>query len=595
MSVPRPIVIGEYPDTCYGVESPMRTLSYLTTFLLGMLTFGIFYNDIVFAYRNYLYDSVIYFGSVLIFCLFALLAFFWLFRSMLNRFARKHLRLEEFSGTEIARKVGNVLSVKDGMSSAERSKQIEEIVLGGITFLTSVNMHRQLFTTLIAIITAAGGTLGAILVMRQNEKIGEQTDVIRAQLALAEKDLIRAKSEERDKIGKELSAFVVKYAGHTEYLATTYGHKSNCFSRGGASILAETPQLHSELKELRLSVGDALKGLSGDAQYEQKFRSELFERLATSGLPFSLFARQDWGKISIENQTAHRINLDGAAPRERSKFANTDFSYGCIDYADLGLLEFDQSDFSNAKLFGVTFYRSNLEWSSFVGAELAGSEYKETERVAPHEIEPYPRPDETENKARKFVRPSAWQRLSSRVKCWWKSEECYVDLGGYGDYWGGGYYSDGWADVYKLRDTYEIRSELTDFSTSNLKGANFKNAKLISVSFEGADAPGSVFRAADLSNPTSFKNAVLAEADLRFSPSSAAALSGTDFTKTNLKHAVVDGQDFGNAAGLTDTQLKDACVCSDAFPKFHGKEIKLKRCDLDHHVKVTCADKVNMP
>ena len=573
----------------------MRTLTYLTTFLLGMLTFGIFYNDIVFAYRNYLYDSAIYFGSLLVFCMFALLAFFWLFRSMLNRFARKHLRLEEFSGAEIARKIGNVLSVNDGMSSAERSKQIEEIVLGGITFLTSVNMHRQLFTTLIAIITAAGGTLGAILVMRQNEKIGEQTDVIRAQLALAEKDLIRAKSEERDKIGKDLSAFVDEYTGYTEYLATTYGHKSNCFSGGGAPIPNETSQLYLKLDALRRSVGDALKGLSGDAQYEQKFRSELFEQLATSGLPFSLFAKQDWGKITIKNETAHRVNLDGAAPRERSSFSNTAFSYGCIDYADLGLLELDQSDFSNAKLFGVTFYRSNLEWSTFVGAELAGSEHKETERVAPREIEKYPRPDETENKARKIVRPSAWQRVTSRVKCWWKSEECYSDVGGYGDYWGGGYFTDGWGGSFYGYASYQIRSALTDFSASNLKGANFNNSKLISVWFESAYAPGTVFRATDLSKPTSFKNAVLAEADLRFSPSSAAALSGTDFTNANLKHAVVDGQDFGNAPGLTEAQLRNACVCSDAFPKFQGKEIKLKRCDLAHHVKVTCVDKVSMP
>jgi uncharacterized protein YjbI with pentapeptide repeats len=110
----------------------------------------------------------------------------------------------------------------------------------------------------------------------------------------------------------------------------------------------------------------------------------------------------------------------------------------------------------------------------------------------------------------------------------------------------------------------------TDLSGANLgnadlTGARLTNANLSGTKLFGANLSGTDLSGANLGNADLF-GARLIKANLGNADLTGARLTKADLSRANLHSAVLNRADLGDAIGLTQTQLDEACGDADTKP-----------------------------
>lgn len=530
----------------------MRSTSLLVLGLLLGIAIGA---PLIQHYQGFIIEYTLKLGVALLFGLLSLALTFIVGFRFLNRFAKKRLGVERYSADAIAQRITDLAWNVFDLDRDSARRTSGQLVSQVVSYVSIFSFYRWLFGLFIAVVAALGGTLGTIVLINQNEKIGEQTEVAREQYNIAVQQFIRMKSDELELIVRKIGDLRNKLSPEDlEELSRLYRNDdaSLCWktsnaakaTNSGKSALPASVRTDAEL--IGALVLSALEGASSNKSHHQSFRANLLRILATAGLPFSVYGHGTFSDLTLAAGNFKGANFDDLK-LDKVTLGGGLFQGICLSNLHASRLsargvDFSASVFENAWFAGANLVRAKFDKAKILGSENYNPGYSDYEYFTFT-------PDE-ESGWRGWLK--YLRRKLAQILRW----------------------DEGYADTYWIEDSFSRSS----FMEAKLERSSFEQAELSRVSFDDAKLVGASFRGALLSGPLTFVKADLSHADFRISPNSRAALKDTDFTGAKLDNTALDDVDFGNNKTVSEDQILAACVCSGQGPQWQGKSFALGQC-----------------
>ncbi len=552
---------------------------------IGAPAFGIYWDFAISGLERH----AILLVSSLLFATILMLVIFTLGRRVLLRL----MGVKDFSAKEIADRANEVIwSVVDG-DREELQHRSGELLRQSAALITFTQFYKWMFGVLLTIIVGLGGALGTIVLLKQNEKIGEQTKVLERQREIAEEELTTTRTAELDRIAEALKSFSTSLTDSDR--SNLYAVFNRC--RDISENTRPSPELNQNLvfriTTVQNRIALALSTAQTSRQHHRILRSQVFRMIVQSGMPLAAFDASSIQRIDAANRVFVRPDISSFDAKE-SNWSGARFVGPCIYYSNLTRSSFKYASFEQAKLSSVNFAESDLSDATFENSTIDGGGVRLG--LSYDGLKP-PRDIKA---LRLRAGLQAKQRLQS-AETWWQWLLEHVSR--FGAYFQGANAKafDGPIDGLPRRSDHTdpdrfvktrtgsfimaLMPEVsfvggsvtsTSFALANMQRAQFVETRFESVTFRGADLSGSRFPGALIRGDMSFANANMTDVDFRLDRKS--DLSGALFEGASMKRTLVDGLDFGSNKSLQLRQLQQACVASDNYPRWQGKTIKLKKC-----------------
>ena len=271
-------------------------------------------------YQGAAIDYLIKVGVLLICGIAAVAVIFLLGFNILNRFAKRKLGIEKYSAESIAARTIE-LAWEVARSDISQAKETSaKLATELVSFVSITTFYRWIFGTILTMIVALGGTVGTMVLVKQNEKLDEQTAVAREQAALAAQQLIRSKSQEFAELSSQVQqlkadATTAEFARiAAKYLNKGAKEVASCWQSSADSQhgLVVSSKISARAELVSVAALNALDGARGGAQHMVALRSRLLRILANSGIPFSLFSEGYFDGLYLYQSNLENANLDGA-------------------------------------------------------------------------------------------------------------------------------------------------------------------------------------------------------------------------------------------------------------------------------------------